>query len=149
MKTHTPPTIEAATIATKCRKGKSAGITKNGAYWVALETLTLTAGGDGIGQSAAQIEFRLQLRHYRTGLVTAAVVRSSWHQNSGHRSTVWGAPGVLACETAEEVIAALKTVGCCDEYGFDADCVEPFFYETIISALGEIGIPAAAASPDA
>ena len=145
----TQRTIEAAAIAAKCRKGKSDGITKNGAYWVALETLTLTAGGDGIGQSAAQIEYRLQLRHYRSGQVTAAIVRGSWHQNYGHRSTVLGAPGVLVCETAEEVITALQSVDCGDEYGFAADCIEPFFYETIISALGEIGIPAAAASPDA
>ena len=149
MKTLAPTTIESATIATKCRKNKSAGITKNGAYWIALETLTLTSGGDGIGQSSAQIECRLQLRHYRSGLVSAAIVRSSWHQNNGRSFTFWGANRVLACETAEEVITALQSVDCGDEYGFDADCVEPFFYETIISALGEIGIPAAAASPDA
>lgn len=132
-------TIESATIATKCRKNKSAGITKNGAYWVALETLTLTAGGDGIGQNASQIEYRIQFRHYRSGLVTAAIVRSSWHQNHGRNSTVWAAPAILACETAEEVISALQTM----------DCVEPFFHEQIAEALGEIGIPAAAASPDA
>ena len=142
-------TIESAAIAIKCRKGKSAGITKNGAYWIALETLTLTAGGDGIGQSAAQIEYRLQLRHYRSGLVTAAIVRSSWQQNHGINSTVLAAPAILACETAEEVISALQKVACADEYGFDAECVEPFFHEQIALALGEIGIPEAAASPDA
>lgn len=114
--------------AQKCRKGKADGTTRKGAYWlvkaddlgekVSLEITIRSWGGDGIGQSRADLRNYLQFRHFRNGNACAMVRRHSWHQNDGHRDTYTMIPALMDCTTVEQAIVALKGVKTdpCDHY---------------------------------
>lgn len=141
--TKTNITIQDAVIAAKCRKGPAADTTKKGAYWLALDQKTKGSGGDGIGQSSADVTFCLQLRHFRDGTVTAGVRRSSWHQNHGSSYSYIPTPSVLGCQTAEDVIVILKgtSEGC-------EHVLSTYFEDEVVTSLANLGIPAALPAPD-
>lgn len=133
----------------KCRKGKATGTTKDGAFWLACGEIHLRdAGGDGIGNSGADIDFDLHLRHYRDGQVKAMVCRSSWHQNSGHGNR-YCAASILDCTTVEQVIVELKR-GMVFDYQFsDTETVySDRNAETVTTALVALGLAECEPAPD-
>lgn len=142
-------TLKECIEATKCRKGKATGTTKDGAFWFACDEIHLRdAGGDGIGNSGALIDYDLQLRHYRDGTVKAMVCWSSWHQNSGHGNRHCAA-NILDCTTAEQVIVELKR-GLVFDYQFsDKETVySDGKVETVTAALVALGLAECEPSPD-
>ena len=137
-------TIKELIIAAKCRKGEAAGTTKHGAFWLAAEPICVGGGGgDGIGQSAPNIDHFLQMRHYRDGTVKAMIHRSSWHQNHGQHESYKDAPELLGCSTIEEVFVALKGIEIEDRPVYAA-----FAKDKIEKAMSEFGLAKAAPAPD-
>jgi len=134
----------------KCRRGTADGTTKSGAYWFACDAIKLRcAGGDGIGQSGADITFWLELRHYRSGECRAVIHRNAWHQNGcygGGGDCYTQMPAILVCATVEDVIVALKA-GIDDGYGRET-CYSDYHEETLTAALTALGLPATAPAPD-
>lgn len=144
-------TVREAIEQAHCRQGKAAGTTKDGAYWLACEAIPLRSyGGDGIGQSAPSMTSELELRHYRNGMVRARCHFTSWHQNGsysgGGDSQYVGADKILGCETAEDVIVALKDL----RYGAGYDSGTPVYgYGAhVAECLAALGIREAAPTPD-
>lgn len=140
-------TLKEAVEQSKCRKGKSAGTTKRGAYWLAADAILLRhCGGDGIGTSAPTINWYLELRHYRGGEVRPTLNRHAWHQNgswSGGGDDYYGAPELCDCNTVEEVIVALK-----DKHPNDETCYSDRYEDDLTSILTGLGMEVAAKSPD-
>lgn len=143
-------TIKEIIIESKCRKGPSAGVTKRGAFWIAFAksdqyfSVTSRRGGDGVGQSSADVSVGLKFRHFRDGTVQAITVTECWHQNTGtNRSTV-DVSQILNCTTAEEVIAILKGTNA----GDGGRSISSIFEEDLVADLAAIGIPAALPGPD-
>jgi hypothetical protein len=129
-------TLKDLTIAKKVRKGESVGRNKQGSYWVAFSEKTACYGGDGIGQSAADIDYLFKLKHYRSGEVEAVIVRHSWHQNSGNHFNFIDAAKVLEMETVEDVLdylAFIKDAG-------DRVYVDSSYRESMTKALEEFGL---------
>ena len=138
-------TLKDLVIEKKCRKGPSAGATAGGAYWEALTVITRRCGGDGFGQSAPDITWRLFLRHLRDGTVQATLRHYRWHQNgeySGGGSSYYGVDAVLGCTTAEEVLVLLHGV-----VGGEHECVLTDD-DKVTEALVAFGLPRAAPAPD-
>lgn len=134
-------------VATKCRRGPSAAITKRGAYWLACEPVKIRrAGGDGIGQSGADVTFSLELRHYRSGETRAMVKRDAWHQNGSYSGggTTWiDASEILGAPTIEDVIVGLLATG------GDAGPVYSHRQSAeLTEALAKLGLPQTVAAPD-
>src|SRR3990167_5117905 len=94
-----------------CRKGKSDGITKRGAYWLAWDPIVCRrSGGTGCGQSSPDVTYYLLLRHFRSGEVRPIIHREAWHQNSaysGAGDTYNSIPELLECTTIEQVVSIL------------------------------------------
>jgi hypothetical protein len=138
------PTLQDLIIARRVRKGPASGTTKRGAYWLACDRIiTGSYGGDGIGQSAAQITVFLVLRHYRDGAVRAIARVHGWHQNYTHDNW-YSIPSLPACRSAEEVIVALlgrSTEETGRLYTPDAE-------SGLVAALSNLGLPQALPSPD-
>ena len=146
-------TISEIIIDSKCRKGGADGTTVDGAFWVCpaspiignlgLKTLIRSFGGDGVGQSRADLRNYLELRHYRGGKVQAVVLCNSWHQNYGNSHTVVAADSVLAATTTEELEVALMVLN-----GEDNN----YYSESMRSNLDElaetIGLPESLPAPD-
>lgn len=143
-------TLKTLVEEAKCRKGAADGTTKRGAYWLACQPIkTRRAGGDGIGNSGADITYLLELRHYRSGEVSAVIHNDSWHQNGSHSGggdSYHQMPAVLDCATVEEVIVALKAgvEGC---YGRET-CISSNFEESLSAALAALSMPEYATAPD-
>lgn len=139
-------TLEIIVGAAKCRKGKAVGISEHGAYWLACDPIVIRrAGADGIGQSAADITYYLELRHYRSGLVRPVVWRSAWHQNGvwgGSGDDYFSVPGLRNAGTIEDV-AALLLRGVAGRTCYSVDC-----YSNLLLALGALGLPASEPGPD-
>jgi len=132
-----------------CRRGKAAGTTKHGAFWNACENICIRSyGGDGIGQNASDKAHDLQLRHYRDGRVKATVRVWTWHQNHGHHHTYVAVPSVLACDTVEGVIVALKAIRVDDQYGDGVPAYSDYQQDALTAALVALGMPLAAPAPD-
>jgi hypothetical protein len=139
--------LEVCIANQKCRKGQAAGTTKDGAFWLACKPICLRrAGGDGIGNSGADLTYELHLRHYRDGTIKAVVCRHSWHQNTGSRNE-WRTVQILGCKTAEEVIVALKC-GLAFSYDDSETVYSDLHEEDLKTALTEIGLDESEASPD-
>jgi len=120
------------------RKGKSHGITKRGAFWLACGEIELRrSGGDGIGQSLADVTHYLQLRHYRDNTVRPVVHRHAWHEYTGGGDTFVACPEIADATTSEEIAAILM--------GHDAH--NPG-HDGLVTALAALGMPAAAPAPD-
>lgn len=139
-------TLKTAVENQKCRKGKSDGITKQGAYWLACDPITIREhGGDGIGQSAPSITWTLELRHFRNGEVRSVLHRYAWHQNgswSGGGDRYFGRPSLADMTTVEEIVANLKE-------GTDEEkCYSDHWYGDIKDALVDLGMVEAEPSPD-
>lgn len=132
--------------ATKCRKGKADGTTKKGAFWLAAEIMTRSFGGDGIGQSAADMDYSLQLRHFRNGAVTTVMHYHAWHQNSGTVHAYHPA-NVGDCKTVEEVIVALKGMKVGSGY-YPENVYSDRFEEKLTAALVAIGMSEMEPAPD-
>lgn len=140
-------TIKDIVVAKKIRKGPAHGTTKRGAFWLLFgkdNGLRLRgAGGDGVGHSAPDITYWLDLRHYRDGRVSAVIDVESWHQNTGHHHRYIRADQVLSCATVEEVVVALK--------GISDDCSAVYSdnrFDTLVEALTRLGLPVSAPAPD-
>ena len=139
-------TLKELVIAAKCRKGKSTGITKRGAFWLACEEIRIRSfGGDGIGNSSSDLRNYLQLRHYRDGTVGAVVRCNAWHQGDGDSSSYRKVSDVLSCTTTEEVIAVLKRT---NEWHENASVYSDTHEERLTKALAAMGLPASAPAPD-
>lgn len=145
-KTTEVTTLQTLILSAKCRKGAAAGTTKKGACWLACEPITIRrSGGDGIGNSGPDCTTYLQLRHFRDGSIAATVNYNSWHQNHGMSNSYQAAPEVLAAQSIEEVIAALKGTG------YDGQpAISNYFADDgdTFAALSALGLPQALPSPD-
>lgn len=137
-------TLKELIVATKCRKGESAGTNKQGAFWFACEPIPIRRfGGDGIGQSSADCTNYLQLRHYRDGTVKAVVNFHGWHQNHGSSDNYRTSDNILDCATVEDVIVCLKSIS--DEY---SHAYSDNRQESMVDALTTLGMTEAAPAPD-
>lgn len=140
-------TLSNAIEQTKCRKGKSDGTTKDGAYWLATKPIVIRSwGSDGIGSNPPDRTNYLELRHYRDGQVRARVNLHSWHQNgaySGAGDWYANADAILPCESVEAVIVALKGMRY-NEWAVYSD----HFEDTLTKALVDLGIAEATPAPD-
>ena len=147
-------TLSDIIIDSKCRKGGADGITAAGAYWLCpqskiagnrgVPTLIRSYGGEGIGNSRADLRHYLELRHYRGGKVSAVVVATSWHQNSGTQETETEINSVLTSTSTEELESALLALE--DQNG---QPVYTKFCSEKLAALAElIGLPDSAPAPD-
>ena len=103
-------TLKELAIARKARKGTAAGITPDGAYWLAVKVDFNIAGGDGIGQSAPAINDYLVVRHYRSGEIRAYAQRESWHRNRGEYQSRMRRDSLLDCSTIEELIQTIESI---------------------------------------
>ena len=139
-------TIREAIEVKKCRKGAAVGTTKDGAYWLAIEPVKIRSwGGDGIGNSAADLNAHLEFRHYRSGECRAVVHISSCHQNHSSRHW-WHRVEILDCTNVEDVIVALKR-GVSGDY--DRETVYSDLYEeSLTKAMTDLGLAIATPSPD-
>lgn len=139
-------TIREAIEATKCRKGTADGTTKDGAYWLAIPPVKIRRwGGDGIGNSGADMTTKLELRHYRSGETRAVAHVDGWHQNGGTRDQ-WHRLDILDCATVEDVIVALK---CGVSGDYDRETVYSDLCEDALQdALAKLGLAVSAPSPD-
>ena len=129
-------------IAAKCRKGKAEAITTKGAYWLACEPIDIKYyGGDGIGQSRADMTNTLELRHYRDGKTEATVVTETWHQNHG-RQRHSTSTDLLKSETVEDVVIRLKNTDV-SEYDYDGSNIayHDRNYDRLTAALTALGLP--------
>ncbi len=132
----------------KCRKGAAAGTTKRGAYWLACEPIKIRSyGGDGIGQSAPDIDHHLELRHYRSGEIRAMVCRNARHQNSG-TSTRYSPAELLDCTTSEQVIVALKGSQVECGYDYSEHAYSDYFADSLTKTLAALGMPDSEPAPD-
>ena len=128
---------------TKCRKGASVAITKQGAFWLASPEIHIRSfGGDGVGNSATNRDNYLQLRHYRSGEAKAVVKYHGWHQNYGTSNNYQTVP-ILDCTTIEDVVAALKSVT-----NDDASAYVDWGYKNLAAALIAIGMTESLPAPD-
>ena len=135
-------TLKEIIINTRCRKGTAYSIDIDGAYWLPFNYIRLRrTGGDGIGSSARDVEYRLEFRHYRSGEVRAVVHEHSWHQNTGS-SQVSHTVDICDLTTGEDVIRVLLA--------FDHECIGRGGYDSqyIIEKLEEIGLKPCDPSPD-
>lgn len=140
-------TLKDLLIARKIRKGTAHGTTKRGAFWL-LEgkdraTKIRRAGGHGIGNNSSDVTYWLDLRHYRSGEVSAVVDVESWHQNYGLKHHYIRANEVLNCSTVEEVIVTLK--GISDE---DSPVYSDLQSTELTKTLVDLGLPLSVPSPD-
>jgi len=144
-------TLKEAVELTKCRTGKADGTTKRGAYWLACDPIILRrAGGDGIGQSAADITWTLELRHFRGGEVRPTLHKDASHQNGAHGGAgdwYYGMEGLLDCGTVEEVVVALKAGVKLGRDDMDT-CYSDRCFDKVRGALVALGFPEAAPGPD-
>lgn len=127
-------------INARCRKGPAHNITFDGAYWSPFAHIVLRrTGGDGIGRNAHDVEFRLEFRHYRSGVVKAVVHEYSWHQNTGtsHR---YHFVDICDLETGEDVVRVLMS--------FDKKFLSSSDAQSIIGRLEELGLKPCDPSPD-
>ena len=107
------------------------------------------AGGDGIGNSAPDVDYCLELRHFRNGTVSAIIHRASWHQNHGSRDNYCAAPVLLECATVEQIIVELKGFRGDDDYtGCDEPVYSDRFEEKLTTALVKFGMPEMEPAPD-
>lgn len=140
-------TLREAVELTKCRKGKSVGTTKRGAYWLACDPIVVRrAGGDGIGQSAPDITWTLELRHFRGGEVRPTAHEEACHQNgsySGAGDQYFAMAALGECASVEEVIVALKG-GVKDQEA----CYSDRCYDRLRDSLVSLGLPESAPGPD-
>lgn len=143
-------TLKDLLIEKLIRKGAAHGTTKRGAYWTPVKgeyfEKIRRSGGDGIGNSAPDVSFYLELRHFRDGTVKAVIVRVAWHQNgsySGAGTTYADASSVLDCTTAEEVVVALKAISMDEE-----SVISERGSEWITAACIAFGLPESAPAPD-
>jgi hypothetical protein len=137
-------TLEDLIIEAKCRSGKPYEISEDGAYWLYTDRITLKrTGGDGIGQSTADISYILELRHYRNDDVRAIIIVELWHENYGKKTEEINADSVLSCTCVEELIIALLKLRderegkCCD-----TTFVRPWYWEHCT------GLPLGKPAPD-
>lgn len=136
----------------KCRRGPSDGTTSSGAYWLACDPILIhSCGGDGIGNSSADVNYFLELRHFRAGTVEPVLVRSVYHQNSGKKRYVVRCLDLLKCDTSEKVIISLK-LGVCfpDCFPSPVDVVISDLYaeKYLLPALSRLGMVDAEPGPD-
>lgn len=142
-------TLADCIIAAKCRKGPAQGTTKRGAYWLAGEPIVIRRyGGDGIGQSAADVANVLELRHYRDGTPAAVIHRSAYHQNGvyGGGGDSWHhMDGLLSQESIEAIIVLLKGTRLLDG---DVAAYSDKCKDDLVEGLAWTGLPLAEPSPD-
>ena len=123
------------------RKGKSNGVTKRGAFWLACDEIMLRrSGGDGIGQNSPDVTHYLQIRHYRDGAVRPVIRRHAWHQNgtySGSGDNFTAVAEIVEATTVEQIAAILM--------GYSAH--NPG-HDGLMTALAALGMPAAEPAPD-
>ena len=133
-------TLKELIEAQRCRKGKSAGTTKQGAFWLVCAPIWIRSFGEnGIGNNAPDYRNYLQLRHYRSGEIKAVVNSRAWHQNHGEENSYRSVPPILDCTTIEDVIVVLKD-------SFDA--YSDSFETELVASLSGLGMVESAPAPD-
>lgn len=142
-------TLKDAIVAAKCRKGKADGINIAGAYWLATNPIIVRrSGGDGIGQSSADVTWTLELRHYRNGEVRPTLHRSAWHQNgerSGAGDDYYPRPSIINALCIEEIVVDLKS-GAGDNR--EESCYADARYGNLCAACRGIGLMEYPTGPD-
>lgn len=136
--------------AMHCRRGPATGTTKRGAYWLATEPIEIRSyGGDGIGNSAVDCRHWLELRHYRSGEVSAVIFVRRWHQNGANPGDSYhGVDEILDCDYAECVIVLLKGMRVDTGYDMREHAYSDRFGPSLTAALTGLGLPACEPSPD-
>lgn len=141
MKTNT--TIQQAIIASKCRKGKAHAITAKGAYWLAHAPIIIKRyGGDGIGQTRADMTNTMEIRHYRDGKVKIFIRVSTWHQNEGTHTRTRDASHMIDSKSVEDIIIWLKNteIGATD-YDDSSVSYSDYRYDDVATAFMTLGLP--------
>jgi len=132
----------------KCRKGKATGTTRDGAYWLVCDPIICRrAGGDGIGNSSADLTYELELRHYRDGEVRAVMVRDAYHQNGSSRR-YRSVPELLECRTVEAVIVCLKQGVDFENGAYTETVYSDLKEELLTNALVKLGLAECEQAPD-
>lgn len=141
-------TLREIAVNRASRKGKAAGITADGAYWIPIKIAILIGGGDGIGQSQPVIEDSLVVRHYRNGELRAYAERESWHHDHGGSSySRMRRDTLLDCSTVEEIVHILVSIPLeSGEYESGRFTVTPKGKERLAKELSEM--PFAEPGPD-
>lgn len=140
-------TLKELVIESKCRRGPADGTDKRGAFWNGSVTKIRRSGGDGIGQSSADVTHTLHLKHYRSGEVRAVVKIDRYHQNGSYSGggTEWvGVSQILDCATVEEVITALINAGS-EESG---RLYSEYYEEELTQLLTGLGMVESLPAPD-
>ena len=133
----------------KCRKGPPAGTTKKGAYWLACEPILIrNYGGDGVGNNAVDCSHRLELRHYRSGDVTAMIHVHRWHQNGAGIGDSYHSVDLLGCTTIEQIVVRLKGMTLNVGYGDGERSCSDHCEKNLVEGLVALGLPDADPSPD-
>lgn len=142
--------LQEMVVDSKCRKGRSAGITKHGAYWMPLRPqLVRSYGGNGIGHNEADCRHALELRHYRSGMVEAVIHVHRWHQSGANPQDCYSSVAdLLACETTGAVITVL--VGSNVKIGWygEQPAYDDAYKDELIEWMLCLGLPPSIASPD-
>jgi hypothetical protein len=133
-------TLGQLAISRKARKGPAAKITKDGAYWIAVEAKVDAGGGDGIGNSGAHRRDYFVVRHYRSGELRAYLESRFWHQNSGNRVVRSRCDQVLNCGTIEDILVELQKVTIADDYGNDWTITDTPYTSYLAKALPELPV---------
>lgn len=114
-------------------------------YWLAVTPVPTIgiAGGSGVGNDLCRIRFRLEFRHYMTGVAKLFVQREVRHQNAEQEAegTTWHVVPGLQARSAEELAAALYSV---DIYGVVP--MQKWSILDLYAACERLGLPMTATS---
>jgi len=142
-----PLTLRHVALARKARKGPATKITKDGAYWDAIRVKIGNSGGDGIGQSSANVDTYLIVRHYRSGELRAYCERRAWHQNYATNVVRVRCDQVLDLTTIEDLVVTLRGLEFAPDYGVNMPVeVSDFGIDRLVADLE--ALPASIPAPD-
>lgn len=142
-------TLKELVVASRCRKGEAVGTTRRGAYWLACKPILIRSyGGDGVGNSAADVRHFLVLRHFRDGQVTSVIHYHWWHQNGGGPGDSYHAVDLLECTTVEQVICKLKGTRIDLDDDWSEHAYSDFRKEELEESLTALGMPVSEPAPD-
>jgi len=123
----------------RARKGPAYKITRDGAYWLAVDVQIDRRGGDGVGQDAPRITDRFRVRHYRDDTLRAYCETEKWHESDGVSCNWVACDRALECDTIEGLIRVIISTP------YDANRDEWGYYNVydpnrLASALPELAL---------
>lgn len=140
----------------KCRKGKTAGTSKDGRFWLACDPVMIKDSGNGWDKP--EVTFALHLRHFENEKIEAIVQQKGrCNRNNLSWKNDYSIPALLKCCSIEDVIVELKK-GIKTMEGYDENCRRPtelikecfedFYYKQVASSLTKLGILESRPGPD-